>query len=399
MQHITFEQFHISQPCYPETKLSDKYYFNLTNRLLDDWSESGLFPKLHDSVKQRVALCVVGYYQDILSDAGLWRGFISECRRKYRRPVPFHDEPDDYVDFELNYIDVAFMIWYAIAMLDLNHRLLFPLHNDVLALARIWFDRLDRCYDDAPLPEEYNIGFQLDIKDPEDRPLIARFSHWLFNHSYLLTPAFALTTAQMYQQAEPEKEGAEIRMREMLDEAMTQQPTGPLALFLGEWLYLILHDRLPADEQPEVAETHKYFSAVTEMHGRDILYFADYKSLNEFFINTLGWEAGESHLPQMKNDRDFAIMVTPRFGMLVAKNVARFIADPVNPLYNKAYARRNAINLITVRGLCPPDLLKRILAEGWLPDAAFPDADNDNIAPCNEDFIARCYLQLYYTGD
>lgn len=403
MTPITPQQFLIRQPAFPETKSSDKFYLDLCNKLLELIDTEGLFKTLNDSVKQRVAICVTGYYQDIISDAGLWRGFISACRRLYGNPVPFYELPEDYVEAELNEIDVRFLIWYFIAMLDTDRRDICPEHHEIIRLGEIWYRHLNETYDEAPVPEEYNIAFQLEMFEPDDEKEIVRFSNWLFLHSYLITPAFALDLAQIVSRAELDKEGGENRLHDLLDNAMNELPTGPLALFLREWIFLILHDKLPdrvsGPEKKEV-ETHKYYTAVTKATGgKPIAYFPDYSQLNEFFIKVLGWEEGQDHLPQMRNYADFVIQADREKGMLLARNVAKCIADPDNPLYNRAYARNHSFDLLTVRGLCPPDLLKTILDNHWLPDAHFPDSDNTALVAGNADFIARCYLQLFYRGD
>lgn len=404
MNPITPQQFLIRQPAFPDRKPSDKFYLDLANRLLKECVSAGLFPTLHESVLSRLAICVTGYYQDILSDAGLWRAFTTQCRRMYGHPVPFHSEPEGYIDAELNRIDIAFLIWYCIAMIDSDHRDLYPLHPDVISLSKLWHGILDAEYDEAPMPEEYNIGFQLEVHNPEDASGLYRFSHWLFLHSYLLTPAFTLNLAQLAAEARISEEGGESRLNDLLEEAMSLQPTGPLALYLKEWIYLVLHDRLPDEKDAEEGKTskevHKYYKAVTEATGGSpIAYFSDYRELNKFFITALGWQEGEDHLPQFKSHSDFVIQVDPEKGMLLARNVAKCIADPANPLYNAAYARRHAFDLLSVRGLCPPDLLQTILKNGWLPDAAFPDTDDRALVAENADFIARCYLQMFYRGD
>lgn len=404
MKPITPQQFLLRQPAFPDAKASDIYYFELTNKLLADWADCGALPTLDDDVMQRAALCVVGYYQDIISDAGLWRAFINECHRMYGRYIPFHDTPEDYVVYELNYIDIAFLLWYVIAMLDMDHRDIYPHHPDLLRLADVWHRRLEESYDDAPTPEEYNIGFQLDVYNTEDSADLLKLSTWLFRHSYLLTPSFAITLAQIAQQARVQEPDGEVRLNDMLDEAMAEQPIGPLALYLREWVFLILHDSMPpAVHEPAAAPDtapHKYYTAVTTYTGgRNIAYFADYMTLNKFFIEVLGWEQGHEHLPQFKHHSDFVVQVDPVKGMLLARNVAKCIADPDNPLYNAAYARTHAFDLLTVRGLCPPDLLATVLKNDWLPEARFPMTDDTRTVHDNADFIARCFLQLFYRGD
>ena len=101
----------------------------------------------------------------------------------------------------------------------------------------------------------------------------------------------------------------------------------------------------------------------------------------------------------MKNEQDFVLLVNPAKGMLLAKNVAKCIADPGNPLYDKAYANIMAIELLAVRGKCPADLLSYIEENDWLPDAQFPGSGDTELVRRHWDFIARCYLQEFYRGD
>ena len=121
--------------------------------------------------------------------------------------------------------------------------------------------------------------------------------------------------------------------------------------------------------------------------------------MNRFFIEALGWAPGQEHLVQMKGERDFILMVDREKGMLLARNIARCVAAPENPMYDKKYASAHAMELLTERGCCPADLLHFIFKNDWLPDAVFPGTDDHELVKKNRDFIARCYLQQYYRGD
>ena len=400
---ITKEQFLLRQPSFPETVPSDPFYYQTACDLLKAATEART--PFSEALLGRAALCLTGYYQDIVSDAGLWRGFINECRRLYDYTVPFFETGEDYVDYELNRADVTFLTWYALAMNDDRLRALSPLDGEVARLADIWYRILEERYDDAPMPEGYNMAHELEFHDPEDQQQIFRLGHWLFLHSYLLTPAYSMTLASIL--AEPELQGKEADhtlLASRLEQSMTQDPTGPLALYLPEWLYLTISDRMPPEPKKGASATpappHKYYTLFTQATGgRDIAYFKTYDELNTFFIRALGWQEGERHLDQLSAASDFVLMVNREKGMLLARDVARCIADPANPLYDRTYASTHAFDLLTVRGLCPGDLLRRILAEGWLPDATFPDTQTQELVRRNADFIARCYLQLYYRGD
>lgn len=399
---ISKDQFLLRQPSMPEVTATDPFYFDLANCLVDLAREKGLFPSYPEKVMERAALALIGYYQDVISDAGVWRSFISECRRLYGFTVPFFsNEGDDYVDFEMNRADVRFMVWYALSMNYENRRVCNPFDKELIEGADAWFELLEKEYDEAPIPENYRFSAELEILNEEDRPEIMRLANWLFLHCYLMTPAFAMTLSEISSGYDLTKEDSVVELQKRLDAAMWEDPTGPLALYLGEWLYLIVENK-PYPEPTVLMDPapHKYFVAFTTFTGgKPIKYFATYEEMNRFFIDALGWAEGENHLDQVKDDKDFVLMVDFSKGMLLARNVAKCIADPDNHLYDKEYAREHAMELLTERGVCPADLLIEVCKNGWLPDAHFPGSDDFSLVSRNADFIARCFLQQYYRGD
>lgn len=401
---ISEEQFLLRQPSMPQEKQTDKFYFDLANRLVATAVERRLFPSYPEKVMERAALALIGYYQDVICDGGIWRSFITECRRLYGYTVPFYSKSgDDYTDYELNRADVQFMTWYALSMNYENRRVCYPFDKEILDGAEAWFEVLESVYEEAPIPEDYRFSAELEIHNEEDRPEIMRLANWLFLHCYLMTPAFAVSLSEIASEYDLNSEDGIIEMQKRMDAAMWQDPTGPLALYLGEWLYLIIEGK-PVPGAPENASKektpHKYYTAFTAFTGgKTMQFFSTYEELNKFFVEALGWADGEEHLPQVKDDRDFVLMVDQDKGMLLARNIAKCIASPDNPLYDKAYAREKAMDLLTERGVCPGDLLRFICDKGWLPEAHFPNSDDFKLVADNWDFISRCYLQQYYRGD
>lgn len=399
---ISKEQFLLRQPSMPEVVETDIYYYELCNHLAKVAKDSGLFPSYPEQVVDRTALALIGYYQDVICDGGVWRSFIDECRRLYGYTVPFYSmEGEEYTDYELNRADVRFMVWYALSMNYEKRRVCNPFDQEIIRGADLWFEELEKVYDESPIPEKYRFSAELEIHNEEDRPEIMRLANWLFLHCYLMTPAFALTLSEMASDFDLSTEDGVLEMQKRLDAAMWQDPTGPLALYLGEWLYLIVEGKpAPEPKQPQAREEHKYYTAFTKFTGgKTLQFFATYAELNRFFIEALGWNEGEEHLSQIKEDRDFVLMVDPQKGMLLARNVAKCIAAPDNQLYDKEYARLHAMDLLTERGLCPGDLLVLVGRNGWLPDAHFPEDDDHELVKKNWNFIARCFLQQYYRGD
>ncbi len=396
---LSFESFLIAQPCYPEEKSTDAYYFNLANSLIKGAKDIKGLKSIHLSLLERAALCVVGYYQDMIADAGLWHGFVDECRRLYGTPVPFYSVSDDYLDYELNKEDVKFLVWYAIAMYS-DNRCIYPYDPELMSIADCWYDILESVYDESPTPDGFHLAHELDVYAEEDKEMVLRLGSWLYLHSWLLQPAFALTSSEIFAGMSAEgKTNQEIA--EVFNNTINKEPTGPLALFLGEWVHLTVNHKLPRKRQREEEhETHPAFIRMTEENGGFPLKFIlGYENFNSYLINVLGWKSGEEHLAQLKGCRDFVLMTNPKKGLLVAPDICRCISAPFNALYDKEYACKHALDLLTERGVCPHDLLSYVCENGWLSDACFPGSNDIEVTQRYHDFIARCYLQLYYRGD
>lgn len=401
MEKITFQQFLLRQPSFPEEQETDRYYYDLCCTLIEKTLSSGYLDGYHPSVAMRMCIALTGYYQDVICDSGLWHGFIDHNRCLYNKPLPFYECGDEYLDYELNLQDVMFMVWYSTSFLSENHRYTYPHSAHLKNLSKLLYEHLDAIYDEAPMPVGYVFGRELEIDDPNDAETIYKLGNWLFMNSYLLTPAFTLTLSQILSDENISNNPEDLHtLRERMDRALIEEAIGPLALYTGEWLYLTAFGKLPKKRiEKEPKEPHKYFLPFRQAsNGKTIRFFDKYETLNSFFIDTFGWDKNEEHLPQIKNASDIVVMVNRNKGMLIAPNIAKCIYHNDNPLYDKEYATKHAFSLLSERGMCPPDLLKYLIETNSLPDAVFPGTEDTQIVADNADFIARCYLQLYYRG-
>lgn len=394
---VPLQEYLLGQPSFPEVTSTDPFFHRIACRLREEWDESGLMQQCPAQVRNMVAIAITGYFQDSIADSGLWRAFITFNRRHYGRTLPYYTVGDDYIDCELNQADVRFMTWYAISMNFPPLRDISPLQDDLLQLADLFFDLLQTHYDEAPMPAQFRPAKEIEIHNPEDQEALFSLAHWLFLHSYLLTPSLSLTFSQIFSEVDPNDPDRPRKINDMLERAMMEQPAGPVALFIREWIFLIIENRLPPVKAAPKALEHKYYRPfMAATGGQRVAFFDNYPDLNDFFIRVLGWEKGVEHLDTLKDATDITLFINPEKGLLVARDVARCIAAPGNKLYDKGYAKENAFDLLTVRGRCPADLALYCAAEGWLPDAVFPGSENPGIVTENFDFIARCYLQMYY---
>lgn len=390
---------------------SDYVYFQLANKLLEVWEESGLLAGASGGVRKDVSKCLTGYMMDVAGDIGLWRSFIGECRRLYGYPVPFYTDAlqdevneegaacDDYIDFELNRSDVRFLVWYSYSFgSGIN---VMPFDSELLKLSDRLYVALEEAYDDVPRPEGMIKTNDLDLYDRDDAETLGLLAEWMFRRAYLLVPAsqsnLDFLAASVAGQSPHDAE-------EAYDEARRTVPTGPLALFVREWLWLLVRGELPTERRGKIVEEneHPWYSLFREANdGRDIAYFDSYEAMNSFLARAYGWDDKADNLPTLRSSRDFTLLINKTKGMLIARDVARCFKDSANPYYDGDYARENDFSLLVERGRCPIDLVTYALAHGMLDDVEWPDGGEESrtMTLRNADFIARCYLMQYYRAD
>ena len=396
--NITLQQWLARQP-YTQTTDSDRYYTRLANRLYDEIQRSPLKTLWNDEAVKSICCDLVGYFADILSGTGLWTAFTTQHRAFYGRTLPFFDTPN-YYEGEVNREDVRVLLWYLSAAYGPEHELLSPLDDRLIATADPIYDLLESEYEtapDSPLLQEFCLPELNETSDPEAR---YRFAEWLFWESFLLGPSNRSLARQLLHEVHSKPHHNEkeklSRLEKLRRESLYTLPAGPLALFAHEWVSLLWQHTLP-EEPEEKKELHPYYQQFTRSTGGSpVKYIGSYTELDRFLTEGMQWgETEGGHLSHLAHKKNFVLYVTPYKGMLVASDIAQYIADPANPYYRPEEARKGAVSLLTLPGRCPVDLLLYLCSHGLLPDACLADGDPQLVAD-NWDFIARCLLQDYY---
>lgn len=373
---------------YTATDATDAYFVRLANRLYAAWPDAAP-PSL--PLRQRCCLYLAAYLEDLVSGLGLWKGFIDGHRQLYGSCLPFY--PTDaatYFPDEPHREDVKFLLWNAWQLEEADRHPYRSPHDPLLdQWAEPLSALLDEAYEEAPENPRLSGYFsRFDTLQEADRKL-----QWLFRHTYLTEPALL--------PYEPSA-GEHLFL-----------PTGPLALFVHEWMALLapgsacwqsVPGLYPAAEAiPEkVRQNHQTWYGLFTAHtgGRRIAYLDGYEALRQFLTGVLHWPDDEAHtLPHLRECHDFVLMAHPEKGILLAKDICACIASPHNPLYRREIAEKQAFRLLTEPQRCPPDLLEHCIRHHLLPDACLPETRDLPTVQDNMDFIARHSLLYYYRGD
>ena len=396
---ITLDDLKRRLPDPDDFKATDEYYLTLAKYIDKLWVSMKVFPEINEEIHKSVVVSLVSYYQDVIADAGLWRAFVMMCRKLYRRPVPFYEEPDDYIDYELNQIDVQFIVWYSLeSQLGFNG-LVSPYDPDLLRFSRQVYKLFDFLYDDAPEPENFKQLMELDLDDRNQVREIFKMSGWLFWNSYFLRPV------SKYAYEPDISEDDELTIDETLTDERRlritfERPTGPLALLVDEWLRLVVDDRLPRVEKLTPVPDHKYYKAMKHAVGDVIAFCRTYDELERFLSEDLRWGSNpEGHLPQLRDFSNFVLYADRRKGLIVAHDVAQYIRHASNACYDAREAADAAHTLVMEAGKCPVDLVRYLFENDLLPDAKYPAGADGKLLHDNWDFFARMYLRNFYRAD
>ena len=372
---------------YKNVQPSDAYFVSLANRLYNVCN----LPAISLQAKKHLCLYLAAYLEDQISGLGLWKAFVKKHTELYGSTLPFYFLSADYQPDEVNVEDICFLIWNTWQKDLSEHPYVNPMDEAIREQALEFYPILSEAYEEAPENERLDDFFSgFDSPEEADRKLT-----WLFGHTYLTEPSML-----------PYIERVTPTDRFII-------PVGPLALFLFEWIdelgggpdwksvegLYTQEPELPASMIQKNAEIYKLFLEATG--GESIVFLKGYEALHRFLVDGLKWPDDENHtLPQMKEFRNFVLMVNKEKGLLLAKDVCECLAAPKNDMYDSAIASDEAFNLLTVETACPPDLLTRSIQEGWLPDLQLPDGGGEReLVVRNADFIARHSLLYYYRGD
>ena len=373
---------------YIQQQATDRYFVDLANRLYSTCT----IREIPESIKKKLCLYTAAYFEDVISGLGLWQAFIKKHLELYDTSLPFYTIRPDYIKDEINEEDIRFIIWNTLEKAPYKHPYINPMDRNIEETSHSFFRILDEEYETAPANDTLQ-DFFMDFKGKENANHKLR---WLFGHTYLTEPSVQEYIAQVTE----------------TDKFII--PCGPLALFLHEWIDLLTNGETECWEEieglypaiPEISDEmkernhHTYQLFTQGTNGARIVYLEGYKELHRFLTQVLQWPDDSNHtLPQMKEHKDFIMMVNSEKGILLAKDICKYISDPLNPMYDAATAAQEAFSLLTIPTKCPPDLMEYVINNHYIPDAQFPEFGERELVQKNADFIARTSLLYYYRGD
>ncbi|WP_106829791.1 DUF3843 family protein [Parabacteroides pacaensis] len=133
---------------YKQTTECDYYYTSIANdiyEILDNIAT--IFPS--DDEVRLTSCCLAAWFEDVISQTGIWTTFTAECKRLYNSYLPFYSLDDNYYPDEINPEDVRFLLWFYLQQ-DRDQMILDPENPGLQEVADVIFQLFESEYETAP---------------------------------------------------------------------------------------------------------------------------------------------------------------------------------------------------------------------------------------------------------
>ncbi|NDV66842.1 DUF3843 family protein [Bacteroides sp. 224] len=144
----------------------DTYYTKVANVIYDTLL---IHPQLDTNYNLssdnliRLSCCLAAWFEDVISQTGIWRSFTAECNKRDGKFLPFNVNGNNYFDDEINVEDVRFIIWYHLQQINAEN-LVNPEDDLIVAAAAEIYNYLDGEYEHAPENEKMQQLFSNETK-------------------------------------------------------------------------------------------------------------------------------------------------------------------------------------------------------------------------------------------
>lgn len=203
---------------------------------------------------RELAIVLTMYYEDVISDFGVWHSFTTKMKELYGRFLPFYEvDEKEYFRDEPNNADVRFLIWLFISRVEPNS-IVSP---DTLAVeyaSEVVGQMMDRRFEEMPVNQqlkEYLAKAPFADSFVQQRDLMK----WFFFTNYLTCNERAMDIAMRQGLAFSRNMHCPTDMALRISECVAVYETRlqPLALRPQDWLGMVLDYNGRAEDAKKVA--------------------------------------------------------------------------------------------------------------------------------------------------
>ena len=136
---------------YKQTNSVDQYYVGIANEIHKRLYSSTIADAFEEEENIRyTSLCLAAWFEDVISQTGIWQAFTAECRKRYGAYLPFYPIKGDYFPDEINLEDIRCLLWHHIQYLCRGISAINPENPGIEQTAQEIYGLLAEEYETAP---------------------------------------------------------------------------------------------------------------------------------------------------------------------------------------------------------------------------------------------------------
>lgn len=225
---------------------SDIYYLKVANKIRANLDEINLILLSRFLTEDEIDLfcCFISsYFEDVISGTNIWQTFKLQYAELYDKKLPFYELSEDYLDEEINFEDVAFLVWFFINSI-IENQFVSPYNDFILDTAHAAMQVLEDEYEYAPENEKLKLIYDFQPKTDEYYER-REFLFRVFFDSYLFFPDIKLNMEldilDTIENQKDENPGMlQAYVREITEDYTFNKRSALLSLTASEWAKSLL---------------------------------------------------------------------------------------------------------------------------------------------------------------
>ncbi|MDR0939613.1 MAG: DUF3843 family protein [Mediterranea sp.] len=230
-----------------EEYASDFYYTKIANEVFSRMRPDPVLAGMYtDYAMRETAMRVSLYFEDVISDFGIWRSFVTKHRELYGKSLPFFEVDEaDYYTNEIHREDIQLLLWMGLQE-ACDDRIFNPVSKKLEALAERLFLLLDGEFEKAPVNEKlvehfYEVSGTDTFLRARILCIALHSSCYLFDKKRIFD--IRREVIRQYQETWKGEEESQIA-HSMADNVLpVDMPVGPLSLTSFAWIGQMMKSR------------------------------------------------------------------------------------------------------------------------------------------------------------
>ena len=229
-------------------------YVRIANKVDDMLRSEPFCAELTNEEVKRMAIKLTLYFEDVVSEIGLWRSFVHLHKSLYCRTLPFYYAGMDYNEDEPNIHDIQYLLWDATLDDEYAESLVNPENEALAHAARTVYAYFMEIFEDTPINDDLYDFFH-EARFTDNFYDVRQVLKWYFFDCYLTSGRFRQSTFDEALDYQMDLCQGNRQVAQTAAEASIafRYQVGPLALKPQEWLSALLTVHGHTDKAAAVA--------------------------------------------------------------------------------------------------------------------------------------------------